>query len=77
MFTTTMGASTDLVNPGTRRMIVNAVYWCLGMEAQIPAQGANVDLVGDYSPTRYEFRDPSYWKQAALTLEKLGKAAEE
>ena len=50
VFTTTMGASTDLVAAGTRRMLVNAVYWCLEMENKIPRQGAKVDIVGKYNP---------------------------
>jgi len=31
-FTTTMGSSTDLEREGTRRMLVNAAYWCVGLE---------------------------------------------
>jgi hypothetical protein len=54
VFTTTMGAATDLQNEGLRRLIVNAVYWCLGMEDKI-ADKANVDLVGDYKPTKFGF----------------------
>ena len=55
VFTTTMGAATDLESEGLRRLIVNAAYWCLGMEAQIPAR-ANVDLVGEYHPSEYGFK---------------------
>ncbi len=54
-FNTTMGAATDLVAEGTRRMLVNAVYWILGMEEQIPETGTAVDLVGKYTPTSYGF----------------------
>ncbi len=36
VFTTTMGAATDLLSEGVRRMLVNAVYWTLGLEDQIP-----------------------------------------
>lgn len=54
VFTTTMGASTDLIAEGTRRMIVNACYWALGMEAQIPAK-SNVDIVGKYEPLPFKF----------------------
>jgi len=54
VFTTTMGASQDLLNEGVRRMIVNACYWALGMEARIPAR-TNVDLVGDYHPLPFGF----------------------
>lgn len=55
IFTTTMGAATDLESEGLRRLIVNAAYWCLGMEEQIP-EAANVELVGEYSPTDYGFK---------------------
>jgi hypothetical protein len=54
VFTTTMGASQDLLADGTRRMIVNAAYWCLGMEDKIPAKN-NVDIVGDWAPTKFGF----------------------
>ncbi len=54
VFTTTMGASTDLVAEGSRRMLVNAVYWALGMEDKIPAK-SHVDLVGKYDPLPFKF----------------------
>ena len=49
---TTMGAATDLENEGLRRLIVNGVYWGLGMK--VPSK-ADVALVGDYHPTMYGF----------------------
>jgi type 1 glutamine amidotransferase len=55
VFTTTMGASQDLLAVGTRRMIVNAAYWCLGMEDKIPATGTAVDVVGAWTPTPFGF----------------------
>ncbi len=55
VFTTTMGAATDFVAPGTRRMLVNAVYWCLGLEDAIPPGGTDVRLVGDFDPTPFGF----------------------
>ena len=54
VFTTTMGAATDLVSEGLRRMLVNATYWCVGLEAKIPAK-ANVDVVGQYKPLPFGF----------------------
>jgi Trehalose utilisation len=54
VFTTTMGASQDLLNEGLRRLIVNACYWGLGMDDQI-APKSNVDLVGPYHPTPFGF----------------------
>ena len=34
VFTTTMGASQDLLSEGTRRMLVNACYWAVGIEQE-------------------------------------------
>lgn len=55
IFTTTSGSSVDLLSEGLRRLLVNASYWCLGMEDQIPEDGTNVDLVGEYNPTPFGF----------------------
>jgi hypothetical protein len=54
VFTTTMVSSMDLENESLRRLIVNATYWCLGMEDQIPPR-ADVDVVGEYHPTDFGF----------------------
>lgn len=53
VFCTTMGAATDLATEGTRRMVVNAVFWGLGLE--VPEK-ADVTPVGDYQPTMYGFK---------------------
>lgn len=54
VFTTTMGSATDLASEGLRRLLVNATYWCVGLEAKIPPR-ANADLVGQYKPTPFGF----------------------
>lgn len=54
VFTTTMGAATDLESEGLRQLLVNAAYWCLGLEEKIPPK-ANVDLVGPYHPSPFGF----------------------
>ncbi len=54
VFCTTMGAATDLEAEGTRRMIVNATYWTLGLEDKIPEK-SNVALVGEFKPTKFGF----------------------
>jgi hypothetical protein len=54
VFATTMGASQDLEAEGTRRLLVNACYWAVGMQRQIPEK-SNVDLVGNYKPLRFGF----------------------
>jgi hypothetical protein len=53
VFCTTMGAATDLQNEGLRRLVVNAVYWGLGLD--VPAK-ADVAYVDDYKPTMYGFK---------------------
>jgi hypothetical protein len=55
VFATTMGAATDLVAAGTRRLLVNGCYWAVGLEAEIPA-ATNVDLVGEFVPTAFSFK---------------------
>jgi len=50
VFTTTMGHAADLKSEGFRRLLINACYWCMGMEDKIPAR-SKVDLVGEYDPT--------------------------
>lgn len=67
-FTSTIGSSTDLLSKGTRRMIMNAVFWCLGLE--VPAK-ANVELVGTYEPTQYAFHPDSLWEERKLKISSL------
>lgn len=52
VFTTTMGASIDLVNEDLRRLIINGCFWSLGMENQIPEK-ANVNYISEYNPTMF------------------------
>ena len=67
VFNTTMGSSTDLESEGMRRLLVNAAYWCVGLEDKIPAR-ANVDLVGSFQATPFGFgkhqpgRKPSFYE---------------
>lgn len=49
---TTMGSATDLENEGLRRLVVNGVYWGLGLE--VPAR-ADVAYVDEYTPSFYGF----------------------
>ena len=54
VFTTTMGAATDLPDAGVRRMLVNACFWALGLERRIKP-GLNIEFVRDYHPTPFKF----------------------
>ena len=67
VFTTTMGASTDLVSEGVRRMIINACYWAVGLEDKISGD-LDVDIVGNFEPTMYGFRKE---KTAGITPDDL------
>jgi type 1 glutamine amidotransferase len=49
---TTMAAASDLTNEALRRLVVNGVYWGLGLD--VPAK-ADVDVVDKYEPTIYGF----------------------
>ena len=53
-FTTTHGASQDLLSEGFRRMAINAAFWLMGMEKQIKPEN-NIDFVGPYKPTTFNF----------------------
>ena len=56
-----LGASTDLLSAGTRKMFVNAAYWAVGLGDKIPEAGTNADIVGKFAPTAYAFRRGNYW----------------
>jgi len=50
VFTSTYGASGDLVNEGFRRMLVNACLWTMGLEDAIKPDN-DISLVGPFRPT--------------------------
>ena len=52
ILTSTMGSATDLEDEGLRRLIVNGVFWGLGMD--VPAE-ADVAYVDEYLPSFYGF----------------------
>ncbi len=72
VFCTTMGAAIDFTNESLRRLVVNAVYWGLGME--IPKK-ADVEFVDPYHPANYDFN--GYRKGKRPEDHVLGKAFDE
>jgi hypothetical protein len=52
ILTTTMGSATDLENEGLRRLVVNGVFWGLGLDVPVRADVAYVD---EYRPSFYGF----------------------
>jgi type 1 glutamine amidotransferase len=55
VFTTTHGASQDLLNDGFRRLSVNAVLWAAGLESSIQPSGP-IGFVGPFTPSRFAFK---------------------
>ncbi|MDA0196082.1 MAG: hypothetical protein O2951_13735 [Bacteroidetes bacterium] len=68
VFSTTIGAATDLLSEGTRRLLVNSVFWCLDMT--VPKK-ANVAIIGTYKPSPYEFYKDKYWLKKKLSISSL------
>jgi len=64
-FCTTMGSSADFVSEGTRRLVVNAMFWCLGME--IPAK-TDVEIVDPFEPTEYRTHKREVWEERRLMV---------
>ena len=50
VFTSTYGASNDILSEGYRRMLINACVWAAGLEDKIKPD-LNVEFVGPYQPT--------------------------
>ncbi len=65
ILTTTMGAASDLKNEGLRRLVVNGVFWGLGMD--VPAK-ADVNFVDPWMPSFYGFGT----QRAGLKVADLG-----
>ena len=67
-FATTMGSSTDLVNEGLRRLLINAAYTLTGLE--VP-QKAQADLIGNYQPSAYSFQSDEYWQGKNIRIAEI------
>ncbi len=50
VFFTTLGHPFDFFDPSMRRLAVQGIFWALEMEAEIPEEGLDVDIVGEYDP---------------------------
>ena len=73
VFTTTMGSSVDLASEGLRRLLVNASYWCVGLEDKIPDR-AKVDIV-DMVPELVRSYDEPFAADSAIPTFILAKLA--
>jgi hypothetical protein len=52
VFTSLYGASEDILNEGYRRLIINGVFWAVGMENQIKPD-LDISFVGPYQPNTF------------------------
>ena len=55
VFTTTHGASEDLLNDGFRRMLVNACLWARGARDAHHGRPSDIAFVGPYQPSTFDF----------------------
>lgn len=62
VFCSTMGAAIDLRDESLRRLIVNGIYWCVGMESAITPK-SSVEPVGAYNPSYFGFTNESTGKR--------------
>ena len=56
IFATTMGAAQDWSSEDLRRLFLNAAFWTLGMESQIPSEGLEAGLLGQWEPSAFGFQ---------------------
>lgn len=54
VFTTTLGYGDDFKEAAVRRILVNACYWCVGLEDKISAT-SDISHVGTYAPRKSDF----------------------
>lgn len=55
VFFTTLGHPYDFKETSMRKLALNGIYWALGREADIPANGVNAELAGPYEPNNSGF----------------------
>tara|TARA_B110000305_G_C19462495_1_gene655520 strand:- start:2494 stop:3582 length:1089 start_codon:yes stop_codon:yes gene_type:complete len=52
VFASLYGASEDILNPGYRRLILNGIYWSMGIEDQIRSD-SDIAFIGPYEPNTF------------------------
>ena len=64
VFASTQGASEDIVSEGVRRVIINGVFWCMGLEKEIKAdmvvKNRDAWICSHDCMTRYPFQANTY-----------------
>ena len=67
-FTSTIGSSTDFLNEGVRRLMINASYYL--MDLTVPDK-VDADIVGKFNPSPYSFHTDEYWEEKNLVISEL------
>ena len=52
VFHSTQGASEDILDENYRRLLINGIFWAVGLEDKIKGD-ATIDFVGKYQPTTF------------------------
>ncbi len=69
VFSTTLGSSEDFIAEGSRRMVVNAAYWALGLRI---SPTADVSFVDEYNPSRFKnYKSVEHWRDQAIRISDL------
>jgi uncharacterized protein len=55
VFFTTLGHPKDFKEVSMRKLALNGIYWALGLENKIPADGVNAEVIGTYEPSNSGF----------------------
>ena len=55
VFFTTLGHPYDFKKEPMRKLSIQGIFWALGKESEIPKNGINVDIEGDYNPNNAGF----------------------
>jgi len=57
VFFTTLGHPYDFKDENMRKLALNGIYWSLGLEKEISAEGVDPSIVGSYAPNNSGFGD--------------------
>ena len=75
VYSSTCGADA-FRNESTRRLAIQSIFWALGLEEEIPAEGLKVDFVRPYDPpedTHLREGDPHRGKPADVFAHSHGE----
>jgi type 1 glutamine amidotransferase len=69
VFFTTLGHPFDFKEESMRKLALNGIYWALGLEKRIPAEGVNADFAAPYEPSNSGFGQKFKQNQKPVAIE--------